>query len=311
MGGLSILLGILTLIFLLVILTMNLVNRTYIDSFVDTPSTPARVPSEIEKQIREGLEKLAFYTSPGDGSPSDGKQLCSIFSIVRKQMARSQRTYNTNLDESEINKRVEDELSNQIPGGALPCPLLIYPIPDSTDLEWLAFLQDIPMDFGARVIFMAQFADVKLTEIAGKLKDALSSSTPLPDLTKIDTFTGEICPPDIAVKKRSDTLEASCILPEDMTPEQIQEAVRLVLEQLNSKKRSIIEKVVRERKAASSDSSISDRNPIDNPAMGTDTDPSIHQNIINAQIAAKYLSDQLDAVEAGKLVPSPNPMISG
>jgi len=291
MSGLSILLGILTLLFLLAVLVMNLVNRPASKEGFDgvAPAAAAPAPSAIETQIRSVLDNLAFYTSP-DGSPSDGEQLCSIFAEVRKQMAKGE---DKSLSTTEINKRVEAELETQIPGGALSCPLISYPATGSTDLEWLSFLQDIPIDFGARVIFMAQFADVKLTKGASDLKDALNGSvaSSLPDLTKIESFT-TICPPTLANTKREDALKASCTLPEDMTPEQIQEAVSLILDQLVSKKAAILNKVIGQRVAA------------DTPSLGSDANPRIHQNILNAQTAIKYLSDQLNAAQAGTLVPT-------
>ena len=303
MDGLSILLGVLTLVFLIVIVAMNIVNISSKHEGFESSPTQEPSPSEIEKKIRAVLDPMAFYTSPdaSDASDaSDGEELCKVFAQLRKSMIKNvtDDPANKNLDTTEINKRVESDLALEIPGGALQCPLLQYPKPGSADLDWLSFLQDVPLDFGARVILMAQYADTKLTKLAADFKNAISGNITLPDLSAVEAFVS-VCSQALANKKRTNAEEASCSLPEDLSPQQIDEAVTTILQQIVRQKQKILLEISGKRSEA-----------LLNP--GLYTNPSIHQNIVNAKVAAKYLSEQLDSAQAGTLMPTqPNPQLSG
>jgi hypothetical protein len=277
MDGLSFLFGILTLLFLVAILGMNLANASRQEEhFVDSGSV---AKSEIASQIRETLDKLAFYTSQSlpDGSPSDGAKLCTIMSLIRMSMAENEGV-GQNLSDAEISKRVEATLSTAIPGGVLPCPLLQYPSDSATDLEWLTWLQTVPTDFGARVVLMAAYADVTLSSIAKKMKDALSGNINIPSL---QGFV-DVCTPTLSEKKRSELEEKNCSLPESLTPAQIKEAVTKLLKKLVSEKERILAKVTKENPLT--------LGPID-----------VRTHIQNAIVAANYLNKQKQSLEAGTL----------
>ena len=280
MDRLSTLFGTLILIFLLVILGMNFINliRT-------VKSTEGFVvnTSAIETQVRAVLDPMAFYNTPAtlqqatpdSTSNSDGEQLCTLFTQVRDTLAKNEGAGQT-LSDAEISKRVETTLASSIPGGALDCPLLKYPSSNSTDLEWLAFVQAIPEDFGARVVFMAQYADTEMTSVSSQMKDALSGNITVPTLIK-EPFAVNVCPANIAKKKRDDQEESACSLPEDLSPEQIQEAIATALQNLLDKKNTILK------------------------AKFIDPTTTIHQNIVNATNAAAYLNKQHDAIKSGNV----------
>ena len=282
MDGLSFLFGILTLLFLVAILGMNLANTSRVEEpFVDSGSV---AKSEIASEIRETLDQLAFYTSPdasGSGSnptsASDGAKLCMIISLIRMSMAENEGV-GQNLSNAEISKRVEATLSTAIPGGILPCPLLQYPSDSATDLEWLTWLQTVPTDFGARVVLMAAYADVTITSVANKMKEALSGDIKIPSL---DGFV-DVCTPTLSEKKRSELEEKNCSLPELLTPAQIKEAVTKLLKKLVSEKERILTKVRKENPLT--------LGPID-----------VHTHIQNAIVAANYLNKQKQSLEAGTL----------
>lgn len=277
MDGLSFLFGILTLLFLVAILGMNLANTSRQEEhFVDSGSM---AKSEIASEIRETLDKLAFYTSPdgSDGSTSDGSRLCMVMSLIRMSMAENEGV-GQNLSDAEISKRVEATLSTAIPGGVLPCPLLQYPSDSATDLEWLTWLQTVPTDFGARVVLMAVYADVTITSVANKMKDALSGDINIPSL---QGFV-DVCTPTTSEKKRSELEEKNCSLPELLTPDQIKEAVTKLLKKLVSEKERILAKVAKE-------------NPL---TLGS---IDVHAHIQSAIVAANYLNKQKQSLEAGTL----------
>ena len=280
MDGLSILLGVLILIFFIVVFGMNFLNTLTTKEGFETPAK-----GSTESQVRAILDPLAFYTSPdgtvfGSGK-TDGEQLCSLFILVRDTLAKNEAA-GQNLNDTEIAKRVEATLESKIPGGALACPLLTYPAPDSSNLEWLSFVQSIPEDFGARVVLMSVYADTELTSISSQMQSALAGDITIPPIPSISsTPTQEpfinVCPPRIASKKRDDQEEASCQLPESLGPDEIRAAIDSVLQKLVVKKNSIL--------------------------LANFIDPkiNIHTNIVNAMKAASYLKKQQNAIKSGTL----------
>ena len=222
MDGVTIIIGVLTFIFIAVVLGMNFVNSvdsSYIESFEDTPST-------VEPQIREVLNKLT------------NKDICAIYGKIRSTMAKNETAGPTGVSDTEAAKRVEANLAIKIPGGALKCPLLNYPKAGSTDLEWLSFLQTIPSDFGARVVFMAIFAKEYLSEVESTLKAALSGNGTVPN---VEGFA--VCTPDVAATRRAEKaakVQGVCTLPEEMSQKEIEDAVTELLKQLVAQKITIL-----------------------------------------------------------------------
>jgi hypothetical protein len=201
---------------------MNIVNSFQVipqeEGFKNAPQ------SDIEVQIRTVLSQM------------DSDELCPLYKTIRSNMAKNEKA-GQDITDQEVNKRVEAALAIKIPGGALPCPLLVYPKAGSSDLDWLDFLQKVPSDFGARVVLMAVYAQGFLADKEKLLKDALSGNG-TPPIS--DGFT--VCSPDVADSRRAEqkNKDTSCTLPEELSPEQIKEAVTKLLKDIVAKKTTIL-----------------------------------------------------------------------
>ena len=185
--------------------------------------------SDIEVQIRAVLDNM------------NSEELCPLYVLIRKNMAKNEKA-GQNISDQEVNKRVEASLSLKIPGGALPCPLLVYPKTGSKDLDWLDFLQKVPSDFGARVVLMAIYAQGFLEDTEKMLKDTLSGNV------KVQISDGfAVCSPDVSDSRRSEkknkekkNKDESCVLPENLSTDQIKEAVTKLLKDMVGNKTTIL-----------------------------------------------------------------------
>ena len=272
MDGLSILFGILTVLFLVVVVSMNIIG-TQSNSIELDEGFEDQLQPTLGSKVKKVLDPLALYTDP------EGKDLCSLFTQVRQYMAQN----NTGESDAETMKKVEAQLAIDIPGGALPCPLLHYPSDTATDLEWLTWVQNIPLDFGARVVFMASYVDTKLNSVAQQMKDALSGNIALPELPK-EGFYGSVCTPMLSEKKRIDQAAATCIDPTTLSSQQIEEEVMNLLQRIVSEKNRILSSLPLK------DRTITIKDPI--------------QSIRSAKVAAEYLNTQKQKAEAGTLTPT-------
>ena len=195
----------------------------------------AKTKSAIENQVRLVMDGLAV------------PEICPLYTTIR---TNSVKNYTAGprekaLSIADANKKVEANLAIKIPGGALPCPLFTYPKAGSTDLDWLAFVQGIPPDFGARVVFMAIYAKDYLGSTEQSLKDALSGKGTVPKVDPAEAFT--VCTPDVADTRRAEKANkvkaqaaATCELPEDMKPEDVQTAILDLLKTLVAQKTSVL-----------------------------------------------------------------------
>ena len=264
MNGLVILLAVLSFIFVSILMGMNMVNsQKSCEGFSDSDKNKTKKPSKspVEIQIRKILDSMK----------SDG--LCPLYKTIRTNMAKNEKA-GQDISDQEVNKRVEAALALKIPGGALPCPLLTYPKAGSTDLEWLDFLQQVPSDFGARVVLMAIYAQGFLADKEQILKDALSGNG-TPPIS--DGFT--VCSPDVATSRRSEKKgkEERCTLPEDLSPEDIQEAVTTLLKKLVAEKNTILK-----------DKKI-------------DPNTNVESLIQKANVSAKYVEKKSEEAQSGSL----------
>lgn len=224
MDKLYLLFGVLTLVFLLTVFGMNIAASFYTiaEPFADSGSSAN--PSLIETKIRNCMDRLALYITP-DGTPAtEGKKLCDFFVNLRGGMEQNEVKTYPSLAPSEISKRVDAALKVAIPGGPLPCPLLQYPAAGSTDVEWVTWLQDIPVDFGARVVFMIVYADEKITPTEKTLREAA---------VEIQGFV-DICTPDITAMKEKSGKANSCVMPKDITPAQLTTTADTIISQLKA-----------------------------------------------------------------------------
>jgi hypothetical protein len=230
MDGVSFLFGFLAIALLIAIFGMNTLNQRIPvnEGFLDTPSNTAK-PSRVETSIRSVLDTM------------NKPEVCSVFEQLRETMLKNEKA-GTSISEEEAQSRVEKQLALAIPGGALPCPLLVYPKKGSSDLEWLDFLQKVPSDFGARVVFMAVYAMTTLGKQESKLKAVLAGEK-VPD--GAEGFA-TICPPDIANSRRAEKKAKdlqNCMLPEDIDPKTIEMSVQELLKNLVSMKIKLLKQV--------------------------------------------------------------------
>jgi hypothetical protein len=230
------------------------------ESFVDSPSNSSTVSSKIRAVL-----------DPMIGS----NDLCSLYSTIREIGVKNEKA-SSQVSDSEALIRVEKALALNIPGGALPCPLLKYPPPSASDIQWLDWLQKIPDDFGARIVFMAMYAREYLAKQEQDVRDSLSGK----NAPMQEPFTS-LCPPDVAQSRRNQSVAASCSLPESLSPAQIQDLITKRLQTLVSTKSKVLS-------AKQIDPTV-------------DIDPIVEQAIVSK----KYLESVKQNVESGSLpIPS-------
>ncbi len=261
----EILLGILTIAFFIVIFGMNTANIFSVKKEGFEDKTPPK-QSPFATQIKAVFDPMLVHS----------KDLCSVFTTVRKNMIKNEKT-GQSISDQEAERRVDSALALKIPGGALSCPLTTYPKDTATDDEWLDWLTKIPPDFGARIVLMAVYAKDNLFTAAQGLRGALSGN--LNAATKV-TESFAICPPDVAATRRAEKANKQalqCTLPEDIKPEDKQEVVTSLLKRIVSTKNEVLKK-----------------NNID---PNTDILPLLQ----DAKVNQAYLEKQGQAAESGTL----------
>lgn len=227
MDGLAILIGVLTFLFLLALLYMNYKNSVQQSKAISVDGFQDVAKAGAEAQIRAVLDPMIV------------PEICPLYTTIRTNMKKNEMAGENGATAQEADKRVEASLAIKIPGGALPCPLITYPRAGASELDWLDFIQKVPTDFGARVVFMAIYAKEFLADKEKILKDTLSGdvTVPMPQ----EGFV--VCTPDLADSRRAERSKKSaesCTLPEDLTPEQIHEAIAVILKQLVSRKNTAL-----------------------------------------------------------------------
>ncbi len=222
----------------------NSKELNFFEGFEDSQNTPPLSPLAL--QIRSVLDPMV-------GTKSN--DLCELVEFIRKRKIEDaiEKKYDEtkpidenlppqelpSLTQSEAEKKVDAELALQIPGGPLPCPLLTYPKPTATDLEWLDFLQKLPSDFGARVVLMALYARNTLQK---GLTDILEIKNAAAQVKTQEPFTA-LCPPSVADTRRAERKnkeQAGCTLPEDAAPQVIKTNIEETLKKLVSEKTTIL-----------------------------------------------------------------------
>jgi hypothetical protein len=220
----------------------------------------AQITGTAEK-IRKFMDALSLNTTP-DGSPTgEGADLCAIYKDMDPKTA-----------------------AKNIPGGALPCPLVQYPSPGATDTEWLAWFQNIPPDFGARVVFMVLFADNTITPQKNSIEKMLTQGFE----------NTAVCTPDLLALKKQIDSAGKCVMPADMTSEQITNAVDTIIQQLEDTKNKLLTGTV-------------DAELLENPAA---LFADMKSRIANVKDAIAYLNEKKESGEkdlASMILPSKTP----
>jgi hypothetical protein len=171
--------------------------------------------------------------------------------------------YNQGNEESPTaatSAKIDAYLTKELTVAPLPCPAFTYPTGKS-DLEWLTFLNELPTDIGARFVLMSVYAQREVQFRAKNVKLALNGGgLPIPDSTKDDaekariankiilstlptegftTIIG-ICPAYVQDSRRMEAKNAGCRMPDDMTQEEIVQAVDNILQKMSTDKDKIL-----------------------------------------------------------------------
>jgi hypothetical protein len=208
-----------------------------------TSHTPQ--PSEVEKKIRAELDP---YLDPA---------FCDVYAQLRMVVAQNIQG-NTAKPTEDTLKKVDAYLSTEITLPPLPCPVFTYPT--GTELDWLVFLNALPTDIRAKYVLMCVYAQREMKFRAENVKIALSRGTPIPDAQKdiaenqriskkvmLSAFPTEgftsivgICPVSVQDTRRMERKNAGCLMPEDMTHDEIVQSVTNILQKMSDDKKSIL-----------------------------------------------------------------------
>jgi hypothetical protein len=259
MDKLYLLIATLSFVFFFAVIAMNTHDLFYSYRPVKE-GFEAEITSTVEK-IRKCMDALALNTTPDGSSTEEGAELCAIYKDMDP-----------------------DTAAKNIPGGALPCPLVQYPSAGASDTEWLAWFQNIPPDFGARVVFMVLFADNTITP----QKDTINNI-----ITQGFENTAVCTPELLGLKKQIDSA-SKCVMPADMTTEQITTTVDTIIQQLEETKKKLLKGTV-------------DAELLNNPAA---LFANMKKRIANVKDAMAYLNEKKEAGEkdlASMILPSKPP----
>jgi hypothetical protein len=276
---------------------------------------PAAAISPIQTQIKAILD-------PFTASPGVGEDLCNLFTMIRARMALNIQAEANSIAGStsataaaisdvEIHKQVEKTLAISIPGGALACPLLTYPIPGSTDADWLDFLSKLPPDFIGRIILMAIYAKNTLGSQEKTLKSTLGGvaeqMNKLSMPTNSESFT-DICPPTVGDTRRLSKLHAaaqSCLLADEMSPAQIQAAVTKLLQTMVANQNTTIQNIDTLNKQTILQQLMKDPKKTPDTSTLTPLPFDFKGTMKAALVSMKYLQEKEAAAKAGTLMPTP------
>lgn len=143
--------------------------------------------SPIPGQIKSTLDSMTV------------SEICPIIENIRDFMKKNE-IAQKRISPEEATRTVEATLATKIPGGALPCPLITYPDDTAPVEEWISFLENVPVDYGSRIVFMIVYAKEEL-ETRVRDIDAALKGTP----NKTESFT--VFPPTVADTRSMERLK--------------------------------------------------------------------------------------------------------
>jgi hypothetical protein len=249
MDGLDALFYILVLLFILTVGYLHVKTLLQKKEGFDVPAKSSQstspTPSDVEKKIRAALDP---YLDP---------DFCDVYTQLRAVVAQNIQG-NTLKPTEETLQKVATYLAREITLTPLPCPVFTYPT--GTELEWLVFLNGLPTDIGAKYVLMCVYAQREMKFRADNLKIALDRGTPVPDEEKdaaetkriadkiilsalpTEGFTSiiGICPATVQDTRRMERKHAGCLMPDDMTHEEIVQSVNNILQKMSDDKKSIL-----------------------------------------------------------------------
>jgi len=246
MDGLKGIFAVLVLVFLV---TLVYLHR---DAF------PSRKPNVYVKEgFDTGAESTVESTIRAALDPYLNDDLCSIYTELRVVLAQMIQG-NDNPPTADTLKKVEAYLTTELTVPPLPCPAFTYP--SGSDIDWLNFLNGIPPEIGGTFVLMIVYAQRELAFRVKNIKTALARGTPVPETDKdkaelirmamkimlsslptegFDSIIG-ICPMNVQDTRRMENAAKSCIMPDDMTQDEIVSSVNTLLQTIKEKKSSLL-----------------------------------------------------------------------
>jgi hypothetical protein len=153
---------------------------------------------------------------------------------------------------------------------------------------WVSWLQNLPRDFGARVVFMATFADQKISNISTKFQDLLNMEIdpPKTNVPKMELFAS-MCTPTLKEAAQKNSESSACADPSSLSPSQLSAVVSSILEDMVAVKNKKVLNVYMPRST--------DPNAIDN--LETD----VHKSIANAKMTLEKIKNMMNDSSYGGL----------
>jgi hypothetical protein len=210
-----------------------------------TPSSSSISPStisEVELTIRSALDKYL------------NADLCSIYKQMRTVLAQSIQGDSSSPTPDTLSK-VEATLAKEITLPPLPCPAFTYPTGHS-EVEWVNFLNGLPINIGATFVLMAIYAQRELAYRVNNINAALEgrdiiSEDKKDDSEKLRIFTKTVlsslstegfesiiglCP----IAAQEARVSSPCSMPQDLTHEEIVQSTNNILKKMEDQKNSIL-----------------------------------------------------------------------
>jgi hypothetical protein len=239
MDGLDAVFYLLVLGFILTIGYMYLTH--FFPSIEGFESTSSKV-SEVEVKIRAYLDQ---YLSD---------DLCTIYTEMRNVLVKAIQENSLPPTPDTLTK-VEASLKKELTVTPLACPPFTYPTGHS-EVEWINFLNSIPVNIGAVFVIMAVYAQRELAYRVNNIKSSLAGQDIIPEekkndaeklrlLTKtvlsslktegFDSIIG-LCP----IAAQAARTSSPCSMPQDLTPEEIVETMENIFKKMDEQKSTIL-----------------------------------------------------------------------
>lgn len=209
-----------------------------IEGFESTSSTI----SEVEVKIRAYLDQ---YVS---------NDLCTVYTEMRNVLAKSIQENSLPPTPDTLTK-VEASLTKELTVPPLACPPFNYPTGHS-EVEWINFLNSIPVNIGAVFVIMAVYAQRELAYRVNNIKSSLAGQDIVPeekknDAEKLRIFTKTVlsslntegfnsiiglCP----ITAQAARITSPCSMPQDLTPEEIVQTMENIFKKMDEQKTTIL-----------------------------------------------------------------------
>jgi hypothetical protein len=216
------------------------------EGFTDSSSSSPTPVSDVELRIRSALD------------PYLNDDLCTIYSEMRKVLGQSIQGNSSPPTPATI-KKVDATLTTEITQPPLPCPAFTYPTGHS-EVEWINFLNGIPVTIGGTFVLMAIYAQRELAYRVNTIKTALDGGIPIAEANKDDAekqrilnktilssmptegFTSIIglCPMTTQAAAAAAAGSSPCTMPTELTHDEIVQSTTNILAKIDEQKTSIL-----------------------------------------------------------------------